>query len=142
MKKGAFTGAASLKKGRFELADKGTIFLDEIGELPMPLQVKLLRVLQERTVERVGGTQSLPVDFRLIAATNKILEDEVKKGNFREDLYYRLNVVKAGLPPLRDRQEDIPLLIDHFIEKYTAGPEAAGIIKGIEKAAIQPPVRL
>ena len=135
--KGAFTGAASLKKGRFELADKGTIFLDEIGELPMPLQVKLLRVLQERTVERVGGTQSLPVDFRLIAATNKILEDEVKKGTFREDLYYRLNVVKAGLPPLRDRQEDIPLLIDHFIEKYTAGPEAAGIIKGIEKTAIQ-----
>ena len=135
--KGAFTGAVGLKKGRFELADKGTIFLDEIGELPMPLQVKLLRVLQERTVERVGGTLSLPVDFRLIAATNKILEDEVKKGNFREDLYYRLNVVKAALPPLRERQEDIPLLINHFIEKYTKGPEPARKITGIEKTAIQ-----
>ena len=135
--KGAFTGAAGLKKGRFEMADKGTLFLDEIGELSMPLQVKLLRVLQARTVERVGGTESLPVDFRLIAATNKILEDEVKKGNFREDLYYRLNVVKANIPPLRDRIEDIPLLINHFIEKYTQGPEAAGGVTGIDKEAIQ-----
>ncbi len=135
--KGAFTGAANLKRGRFELADKGTLFLDEIGELPMPLQVKLLRVLQERTVERVGGTQSIQVDFRLIAATNKVLEDEVKKGNFREDLYYRLNVVKAGMPPLRDRQEDIPLLINHFVQKYTQGPESAGPVKGISKDAIQ-----
>ena len=135
--KGAFTGAVGLKKGRFELADKGTLFLDEIGELPMPLQVKLLRVLQERTVERVGGTVSLPVDFRLIAATNKILEDEVKKGNFREDLYYRLNVVKANIPPLRDRLEDIPLLINHFIKKYTQGPETAGNVTGIDKEAVQ-----
>ena len=135
--KGAFTGAVALKKGRFEMADKGTLFLDEIGELPMPLQVKLLRVLQERIVERVGGTKSLPVDFRLIAATNKILEDEVKKGNFREDLYYRLNVVKANIPPLRDRLEDIPLLINHFIEKYTQGPETAGVVTGIDKKAIQ-----
>jgi two-component system NtrC family response regulator len=135
--KGAFTGAAGLKKGRFEMADKGTLFLDEIGELSMPLQVKLLRVLQARTVERVGGTESLPVDFRLIAATNKILEDEVKKGNFREDLYYRLNVVKAKIPPLRDRIEDIPLLINHFIEKYTQGPEAAGGVSGIDKEAVQ-----
>nr|WP_321402952.1 sigma-54 dependent transcriptional regulator [uncultured Desulfobacter sp.] len=135
--KGAFTGAVGLKKGRFEMADKGTLFLDEIGELSMPLQVKLLRVLQARTVERVGGTESLPVDFRLIAATNKILEDEVKKGNFREDLYYRLNVVKANIPPLRDRLEDIPLLINHFIEKYTQGPEAAGGVTGIDKEAIQ-----
>jgi two-component system NtrC family response regulator len=135
--KGAFTGAVGLKKGRFEMADKGTLFLDEIGELPMPLQVKLLRVLQERTVERVGGTASLSVDFRLIAATNKILEDEVKKGNFREDLYYRLNVVKANIPPLRDRLEDIPLLINHFIEKYTQGPEAAGGVTGIAKEAVQ-----
>jgi len=135
--KGAFTGAAGLKKGRFEMADKGTLFLDEIGELAMPLQVKLLRVLQARTVERVGGTESLPVDFRLIAATNKILEDEVKKGNFRQDLYYRLNVVKANIPPLRDRLEDIPLLINHFIEKYTQGPEAAGGVTGIDKEAIQ-----
>jgi two-component system NtrC family response regulator len=135
--KGAFTGAVGLKKGRFEMADKGTLFLDEIGELPMPLQVKLLRVLQERTVERVGGTESLPVDFRLVAATNKILEDEVKKGNFREDLYYRLNVVKANIPPLRDRLEDIPLLINHFIKKYTQGPEAAGGVTGIAKEAVQ-----
>jgi two-component system NtrC family response regulator len=135
--KGAFTGAVGLKKGRFEMADKGTLFLDEIGELPVPLQVKLLRVLQERTVERVGGTASLSVDFRLIAATNKILEDEVKKGNFREDLYYRLNVVKANIPPLRDRLEDIPLLINHFIEKYTQGPEAAGGVTGIAKEAVQ-----
>ena len=135
--KGAFTGAVGLKKGRFEMADKGTLFLDEIGELPMPRQVKLLRVLQERTVERVGGTVSLPVDFRLIAATNKILEDEVKKGNFREDLYYRLNVVKANIPPLRDRLEDIPLLINHFIKKYTQGPETAGNVTGIDKEAVQ-----
>ncbi|RLB91363.1 MAG: sigma-54-dependent Fis family transcriptional regulator, partial [Deltaproteobacteria bacterium] len=118
--KGAFTGAANMKKGRFELADKGTLFLDEIGELPMTLQVKLLRVLQERSVERVGGTMAIPVDFRLIAATNKILETEVQKGNFREDLYYRLNVVKTTIPPLRDRREDILLLINHFIEKYTS----------------------
>ncbi|MCP3872822.1 MAG: sigma-54-dependent Fis family transcriptional regulator [Desulfobacteraceae bacterium] len=117
--KGAFTGANALKKGRFEISDKGTLFLDEIGELPTSLQVKLLRVLQEKTIERVGGTDSIPVDFRLIAATNKNLEDEVKNGNFREDLYYRLNVVKAVLPPLRERPEDIPLLIQHFIDKYT-----------------------
>ncbi|WP_035237144.1 sigma-54-dependent transcriptional regulator [Desulfobacter vibrioformis] len=135
--KGAFTGAVGLKKGRFEMADKGTLFLDEIGELPMPLQVKLLRVLQERTVERVGGTASLPVDFRLIAATNKILEDEVNKGNFRQDLYYRLNVVKASIPPLRDRLGDIPLLINHFIKKYTQGPESAGGVTGIDKEAVQ-----
>jgi len=133
--KGAFTGAANMKKGRFEMADKGTLFLDEIGELPMPLQVKLLRVLQEKTVERVGGTLPIPVDFRLIAATNKTLEDEVKNGNFRGDLYYRLNVVKAIMPPLRDRQEDIPLLINHFIEKYTQGIEAT--VTGTRKEAIQ-----
>ncbi|WDP92116.1 MAG: sigma-54-dependent Fis family transcriptional regulator [Desulfobacter sp.] len=135
--KGAFTGAANMKKGRFELADKGTLFLDEIGELPMPLQVKLLRVLQERTVERVGGTAPIPVDFRLIAATNKTLEEEVQKGNFREDLYYRLNVVKAVIPPLRDRREDIPLLIKHFIEKYTQGPESPDTVTGIDKDAAQ-----
>jgi two-component system NtrC family response regulator len=119
--KGAFTGAAEQKKGRFELADKGTLFLDEIGELPISLQVKLLRVLQERTVERVGGTVPIPVDFRLIAATNKNLEDEVKNRHFREDLYYRLNVVKTTIPPLRERPEDVPLLINHFIDKYTKG---------------------
>ncbi len=116
--KGAFTGAASLKKGRFELADKGTLFLDEIGELPLALQVKLLRVLQEKTVERVGGTSAIPIDFRLIAATNKNLEQEVEKGNFREDLFYRLNVVTLPMPPLRERTEDIVLLTNHFIDKY------------------------
>jgi len=135
--KGAFTGAANMKKGRFELADNGSLFLDEIGELPMTLQVKLLRVLQERTVERVGGTAPIPVDFRLIAATNKTLEDEVQKGNFREDLYYRLNVVKAVMPPLRERREDITLLINHFIEKYTRGPESSGTVTGIDKKAAQ-----
>lgn len=117
--KGAFTGASAMKKGRFELADKGSIFLDEIGELPLNIQVKLLRVLQEKTVERVGGTVPIEVDFRLIAATNRNLEEEVKKGRFREDLYYRLNVVRAVIPSLRDRKGDIPLLINHFLEKYS-----------------------
>ena len=135
--KGAFTGAGAMKKGRFEMAEQGTLFLDEIGELPMPLQVKLLRVLQEKTIERVGGGTVIPVDFRLIAATNKNLEEEVQKGNFREDLYYRLNVVKATLPPLRDRTEDIPLLIDHFIKKYTQGPEAPHAVKGVAQDAAQ-----
>ena len=135
--KGAFTGAANMKKGRFELADKGTLFLDEIGELPMTLQVKLLRVLQERTVERVGGTMAIPVDFRLIAATNKNLEEEVQRGNFREDLYYRLNVVKTTIPPLRDRREDIILLINHFIEKYTSDPGSVSSVTGINKETAQ-----
>jgi len=135
--KGAFTGAANMKKGRFELADKGTLFLDEIGELPMTLQVKLLRVLQERVVERVGGTVAIPVDFRLIAATNKTLEEEVKKGNFREDLYYRLNVVKTTIPPLRNRQEDILMLINHFIEKYTSAEGSVSSVTGIDKQTAQ-----
>jgi two-component system NtrC family response regulator len=135
--KGAFTGAATLKKGRFELSDKGSLFLDEIGELPISLQVKLLRVLQEKTVERVGGTTTIPVDFRLIAATNKTLEDEVKKGKFREDLFYRLNVVKTIIPPLRERSEDIPLLVKHFIDKYTKGPHSAGTVSGINPEAIK-----
>jgi two-component system NtrC family response regulator len=135
--KGAFTGAANMKKGRFELADKGTLFLDEIGELPMTLQVKLLRVLQERSVERVGGTMAIPVDFRLIAATNKILEDEVQKGNFREDLYYRLNVVKTTIPPLRNRKEDTLLLINHFIKKYTSEAGSVSCVNGIDRKAAQ-----
>ncbi|MBF0389659.1 MAG: sigma-54-dependent Fis family transcriptional regulator [Desulfamplus sp.] len=117
--KGAFTGASSMKKGRFELADQGSIFLDEIGELPLNIQVKLLRVLQEKTIERVGGINSIVVDFRLIAATNRNLEKEVKEGRFREDLYYRLNVVRAVMPALRDRKGDIPLLINHFLQKYS-----------------------
>ncbi|MEN8211869.1 MAG: sigma-54 dependent transcriptional regulator [Thermodesulfobacteriota bacterium] len=135
--KGAFTGASSLKKGRFEIADQGTLFLDEIGELPISLQTKLLRVLQEKIIERVGGTSPIPVDFRLIAATNKNLEDEVKNGNFREDLYYRLNVVKAVIPPLRERSEDIPLLIKHFIDKYTNEEQPESRISGITPEAVK-----
>jgi two-component system NtrC family response regulator len=103
----------------------------------MPLQVKLLRVLQEKTIERVGGTTPIPVDFRLIAATNKTLEDEVAENRFREDLYYRLNVVKAVIPPLRDRPEDIPLLINHFIEKFTRESDTASQVKGISREAVR-----
>ncbi len=135
--KGAFTGANTMKKGRFEISDKGTLFLDEIGELPISLQVKLLRVLQEKTIERVGGTDSIPVDFRLISATNKNIEEEVKNGNFREDLFYRLNVVKIKLPPLKERSDDIPLLIRHFIEKYTQGPQSVGKVLGISPEAVR-----
>ncbi len=115
--KGAFTGATSLKKGRFELADGGTLFLDEIGELPLALQAKLLRVLQEQMFERLGGTQTLEVDVRVIAATNRSLEECVQEGSFRADLYYRLNVVPVILPPLRERREDIPLLLEHFLKQ-------------------------
>ena len=116
--KGAFTGAVSMKKGRFELADGGTLFLDEIGELSQDLQVKLLRVLQDKVFERVGGVRQISVDVRFITATNKKLKDEVREGRFREDLYFRLNVVHIVLPLLRHRQEDIRLLVDHFIKKY------------------------
>jgi two-component system NtrC family response regulator len=116
--KGSFTGAAAMKKGRFELADGGTLFLDEIGDLSQNLQVKLLRVLQEKVFERVGGVKSISVDIRIIAATNKRLKEEVREGRFREDLFYRLNVLSIVLPPLRERIEDIRLLIDHFIKKY------------------------
>ncbi len=116
--KGSFTGAIRDKMGRFEAADGGTIFLDEIGTLEPQLQVKLLRVLQEREFERVGDTQTVKVDVRVIAATNVDLQEEVAKANFREDLFYRLNVVSIYLPPLRNRREDIPRLIDHFLDKY------------------------
>ena len=116
--KGAFTGAVSSKPGRFELADGGTLFLDEIGEIPLEMQVKLLRALQESEFERVGGVTTTRVDVRLVAATNKDLLSDVKAGGFREDLYYRLNVVPINLPPLRERTEDIPLLVEHFLEKY------------------------
>jgi len=135
--KGAFTGASALKKGRFEISDQGTLFLDEIGELPISLQTKLLRVLQEKIIERVGGTLPIPVDFRLIAATNKNLENEVKNGNFREDLYYRLNVVKTVMPPLRERSEDIPLLIKHFINKYTKEHQPESRVSGITPEAVK-----
>jgi len=116
--RGAFTGAVKRKPGRFELADGGSLFLDEIGDLPQSAQSKLLRVLQERTIERIGGTESVKVDVRLIAATNKNLEDEVKAGRFREDLFYRLNVIPITLPPLRERREDIPALVVLFLERY------------------------
>ncbi|MGB3225783.1 MAG: sigma-54 dependent transcriptional regulator [Desulforhopalus sp.] len=116
--KGAFTGAAARKPGRFDLADGGTIFLDEIGDLPLLTQTKILRVLEERTFERLGATQSSSVDVRIMAATNKDLEKEIEKGLFREDLYYRLNVIPVVMPPLRKRKEDIPLLIDAFARKF------------------------
>jgi len=116
--KGAFTGATSSKPGRFELADGGTLFLDEIGEIPNEMQVKLLRAIQESEFERVGGIKTLKVDVRLITATNRDLEAEIKNGNFREDLFYRLNVVPLQVPPLRARCEDIPLLVDHIIKKF------------------------
>ncbi len=115
--RGAFTNAFKRKIGKFELAHRGTLFLDEIGDLPMAAQSKILRVLQEKKIERIGGTESISVDVRLIAATNKDLKEEVARGRFREDLFYRLNVVPIFLPPLRERKEDIPRLIEHFIEK-------------------------
>ncbi len=117
--KGAFTSAISQRKGRFELAHGGTLFLDEVGDIPAAMQVKLLRVLQERRFERVGGTTPIEVDVRVVAATHRSLAKLVRRERFREDLYYRLNVVKIELPPLRDRQEDIPLLATHFAEKYS-----------------------
>ncbi|MDB4963000.1 MAG: Response regulator of zinc sigma-54-dependent two-component system [Myxococcales bacterium] len=116
--KGAFTGATSSKPGRFELADSGTLFLDEIGEIPVEMQVKLLRAIQESEFERVGGIKTLKVDVRLITATNRDLEQEIKNGNFREDLYYRLNVVPLQIPALRLRKGDIPLLVEHIIKKF------------------------
>ena len=115
--KGAFTDAVVMRKGRFELADTGTLFLDEVGEMPPQLQAKLLRVLQDKSFERVGGNATLQVDVRILAATNKELKDEVDKGHFREDLYYRLNVIHIHLAPLRERVDDIPALVSHFIEK-------------------------
>ena len=116
--KGAFTGSDARQMGRFELADNGTIFLDEIGEMPMELQSKLLRVIQDGEFERLGSPRTIKVDVRIIAATNRNLEEEIRNGRFREDLFYRLNVFPITIPPLRQRKEDIPLLVDHFVAKF------------------------
>ena len=131
--KGAFTGAETLHKGRFELASGGTIFLDEIGEVNLATQVKLLRVLQEHVFERVGGEKSVEVDVRVVAATNRNLEDEVKAGRFREDLFYRLNVVRIEMPSLRERMDDIPLLMHSFLREFNI--ENKKNIKGFDKAS-------
>jgi two-component system response regulator AtoC len=133
-KKGAFTGADKNKKGLFQEAEGGTIFLDEIGELPLALQVKFLRVLQENEIRMIGDSKSTKIDVRIIAATARDLEEEVKKGAFREDLFYRLNVLSIKIPPLRDRSEDIPLLCDHFIERFNSSLNKK--IKGITPAAM------
>jgi DNA-binding NtrC family response regulator len=132
--KGAFTSAVGQRKGRFEMAHGGTIFLDEVGEIPPAMQAKLLRVLQERRFERVGGSQTIEVDVRVVAATNCNLLRLVKEGKFREDLYYRLNVVKVDLPPLCERPEDIPVLARHFVEKFSRSGEAP---KRIEPEAME-----
>jgi DNA-binding NtrC family response regulator len=133
--KGAFTGASTAKPGKFELADKGTIFLDEIGDMPGALQAKLLRVLQEREFERLGGTKTIKVDVRVVAATNQDLRAALEQGTFREDLYYRLNVVPISIPPLREHKEDIPYLVDHFIARFA---ESSGKqIEGITAAAMK-----
>jgi len=137
--KGAFTGAVASKPGKFELADKGTIFLDEIGDVPSSIQVKLLRVLQDREFERLGGTKTLKVDVRVVAATNQDLRAALEQGSFREDLYYRLNVVPINIPPLRERKEDIPYLVDHFIERFAreSGKPIRGITPAAQKALME-----
>jgi two-component system response regulator PilR (NtrC family) len=132
--KGAFTGAHADKRGLFGMADGGTLFLDEIGELSAAMQVKLLRVLQERMVKRVGGVNEEEVDVRVVAATNRDLDAEVERGGFRRDLFYRLNVIQLVLPPLRARREDIPLLVDHFVRKHAAA--LGRVISGIESDAL------
>ena len=116
--KGAFTGAVGAKTGLIRAASGGTLFLDEVGELPQAMQVKLLRAIQERTIKPVGSVEQVPVDVRIVAATNRPLEEAIEKGSFRSDLYYRLNVIRVDIPPLRDRKEDIPVLVDHFVAKY------------------------
>ena len=132
--KGSFTGAVRKKLGKFELANRGTIFLDEIGDMEKSMQVKLLRVLQKKEFERVGGEVTIKVNVRIIAATNQNLEKMVEKNEFREDLYYRLNVIPLLLPPLRERKEDISLLAEHFLKKFTC--EFGGNIKGIRREAL------
>ncbi|HEV2297328.1 MAG TPA: sigma-54 dependent transcriptional regulator [Candidatus Acidoferrales bacterium] len=133
--KGAFSGATATKPGKFELADKGTLFLDEIGDVPPAIQVKLLRVLQERQFERLGGTKTLKVDVRLVAATNRDLRAALEEGSFREDLYYRLNVVAIDIPPLREHKEDIPALVDFFLARFAK--ENGKAVRGVTPAALQ-----
>jgi DNA-binding NtrC family response regulator len=133
--KGAFTGATNSKPGKFELADKGTLFLDEIGDVPTATQAKLLRVLQEREFERLGGTRTIKVDVRMIAATNRDLRAALEQGTFREDLYYRLNVVPIDVPPLREHKEDIPGLVEHFLEQYSA--QNGKQLRGVAPLAMQ-----
>src|ERR1700746_1396530 len=133
--KGAFSGATGSKPGKFELADKGTLFPDEIGEIPPATQVKILRVLQEREFERLGGTKTLKVDVRLIAATNRDLRAALEEGTFREDLYYRLNVVAGDFPPLREHKEDVPALANYFLERYSK--ESGKTITGITPEAMK-----
>jgi len=133
--RGSFTGAVACKKGKFELANHGTIFLDEIGDMSLATQAKILRVLQEREFERVGGTETIPVDVRIIAATNKDLHDAVEEGTFREDLFYRLNVFAINLPPLRERRDDVPALVDHFVA--AAAPELNPRVTGFAAEAME-----
>jgi two-component system, NtrC family, response regulator AtoC len=136
--KGSFTGAVERRRGRFELADGGTLFLDEVGDLPMEVQIKLLRTLQERELERVGGNETIKVDVRVVSATNRNLEQMIEEGEFREDLYYRLNVFPINLPPLRDRLEDLPILTNHFIGKFARQMGMAGVpAPGAQPDALQ-----
>ncbi len=137
--RGAFTGAIKDRPGRFELADGGTIFLDDIDDVPLSMQVKLLRVLQNRTIERLGGTRTVPVNVRVLAGSKRDLKQMVADGKFREDLYYRLNVLPVALPPLRERREDIPVLMDHFIERYfrRAGEDVPPISDAVKQAFVR-----
>jgi transcriptional regulator with PAS, ATPase and Fis domain len=133
--KGAFTGAIKQKKGKFEAASGGTLLLDEVGEMPLMAQAKLLRVLQEREINKVGGDEPVEVDVRVIATTNRDLHKEVQKGRFREDLFYRLNVIHINLPPLSERKNDIPQLVEHFISKFNN--ENGYSVEGLEEGAMQ-----
>jgi two-component system nitrogen regulation response regulator NtrX len=135
--KGAFTGAVQQKRGRFEVADRGTIFLDEIGDMSLMTQAKILRILQEHRFERVGGTETIQIDVRVIAATNKELQVEMAEGRFREDLYYRLNVIPFHVPPLRERREDIPLLAEQFLARFCGDAETGGTRKRLTREALQ-----
>jgi two-component system response regulator HydG len=133
--KGAFTGAVKRKQGRFELGDGGTIFLDEIGEIPPSVQIKLLRVIQTQRFERIGGEETVNVNVRILAATNKNLQHEVQKGEFREDLYYRINVIPIKIPPLRERRNDIPLLLQHFLKQFNS--EQGKNVSGFDPEAMR-----